>query len=196
MMKQSNQTDREEAGPARSRRPRRTHRAGAARFGAGVLRERRYRRRHPGGRRRPAPGQSASAHPDGRPDRGGRSLSKLADAERHHSRIGEPQRRHPRRARSARQLLRRRHARHRHRPHERRHALSRTGAPRRQRLSDFAGRRACRSCARCADCFRRPTPSRSAASSPWSAPRAASAPPPSPTISASRSRTISSSTRS
>ena len=48
---------------------------------------------------------------------------------------------------------------------------------------------------RSAGCFRRRTPSRSAASSRWSAPRAVSALPPSPTISASRSRTISSSMR-
>ncbi len=83
--------------PRRYRRPRRAHRAGAARFGAGLLRERRHRRRDPGGRRRPAHGESAFAHPDGRPDGGDRSLSKLADAERHHSRIGQPRRRHPRR---------------------------------------------------------------------------------------------------
>ena len=64
-------------------------------------------------------------------------------------------------------------------------ALSRAGAARRQRLSDRAGRRAAESSVRSAACSRRPTPSRSAASSPWSAPRAASARRPSPTTSPS-----------
>ena len=49
--------------------------------------------------------------------------------------------RDPDRARPARQLLRRRHARHRHRQYERCDALSRIGEARRQRLSDCAGRR-------------------------------------------------------
>ena len=124
----------------RDRRPRRAHRAGAARFRAGVLRNGRNRRGDPGRRRGSAHVQGASAHPDGRVDRGHRSLSELADAQCHHAGNGKPQRRHPRRPRSAGGGMRCRHARRHHRSHERRHALSRAGAARRQRLSDLAGR--------------------------------------------------------
>ena len=88
----------------------------------------------------PAPVQGASAHPDGRVDRGHRSLSELTDAQRHHAGNGKPQRRYPRRPRSAARDLRCRHARRRHRAHERRHAVSRAGAARRQRLPDLASR--------------------------------------------------------
>ena len=75
--------------------------------------------------------------------------------------------------------------------HQRRRALSRAGAARRQRLPDRAGRHASTSSARSAACSPRRTPSRSAASSRWSAPRAASAPRPSRTTSPGRSRAIS-----
>ena len=99
--------------------------------------------------------------------------------------------RYPGRPRPARHRLRRRHPRHRDRPRQRRHAVSRTGAPRRQRLC--ASHRSTRStwCARSAACFRRRKPRPSAASSPSSAPRAASAPPPSRTTSPGRSRATS-----
>ena len=112
-----------------------------------------------------------------------------ADAERHHPGDREPQR-HPARPRPARNGLRRRHARRRHRPDQRRLAVPRAGAPRRQRLRDRAGRPRSTSCARSATCSPRPRPSRSAASSRSSAPRAASAPRPSRTTSPGRSPAI------
>ena len=136
-------------------------------------------------------GKAHRQDPDGRHHRRDRSLSRLADAQRHHAGDRRPRRRHPDRPRCARRssatpapasiVIGR---------HQRRHALSRAGPARRQRLPDRAGRHASTSCARSAACSPRPTPSRSAASSPWSAPRAASAPPPSPTTSPGRWRAI------
>ena len=98
----------------------------------------------------------ASAHPDGRHRRRARGLQDFADAQRHHHRIREPRRRHPRRARRARRGLRRRHPGHRDRPPQRRRALSRADPARHQRLSHRADRHASTSCARSAACSRAP----------------------------------------
>ena len=106
---------------------RRSYRAGAARFGAGVLRDGGNRGGRASGRRGSPAGQGPSQDPDGRHGRRRRGLSLGADAERHHSRNRRAQR-HPGRARPACHRVRRRHARRRDRPRQRRHAVSRAGA--------------------------------------------------------------------
>ena len=84
--------------------------------------------------------------------------------------------------------LRCRHPRRRDRPRQRHRALPRTGAPRRQRLRHRAGQRAGRGALDLRPVLGAGSQGRSAASSPSSAPRAASARPPSPTTSPGRSR--------
>ena len=93
MIRTALQTVTPEAAPAEPAAARRAHRAGAARLGPGVLRDRRDRGRDPGRRRGSPPGQGASQDPDGRHHRRDRSLSRLADAQRHHARVGGPRRR-------------------------------------------------------------------------------------------------------
>ena len=88
MIRNALQTVAPDAAPAEAAAARRAHRAGAARLDPGVLRNGRNRRRDPVGRRRPPARQGASQDPDGRHHRRDRSLSRLADAERHHA--GDP----------------------------------------------------------------------------------------------------------
>ena len=92
------------------------------------------------------------------------------------------------RARSARPGLRRRDQGHRHRPCQRRHSLSRTDPPGGRRISGGAGAASCRSSNRSPASIAIRRRGRSAASSPSSAPRAASGRAPSPTTSAGSCR--------
>ena len=123
--------------------------------------------------------------------RRGRSLPHVADPQRHHHRGGKPRRRPARGLDAARRGLRRRNAGDRDRPRTTTFSLYRELI--RRGVSDYLIApigtldvvRAI--CGLFSD---RQTPSRSAASLRWSAPRAASAPRPSPTMSPGRSRAI------
>ncbi|MGY4423165.1 hypothetical protein ACVWY2_005614 [Bradyrhizobium sp. JR6.1] len=132
---QQNSEEQTDAPPQAVRRP---YCSSATGLGPGVLRDGRDRcRRTVGGRGSPA-GQGPSQDPDGRHGGCHRGLPLGADAQCHHSRDRGPQR-HPGRARPARHGVRRRHKGGRDRPGQRRHAVSRAGAPRRQRLRDRTG---------------------------------------------------------
>src|SRR6266851_875775 len=116
----------------------RSHRPGATRVRAGFLRDGGNRCGRAIGGRRPPPRQGPSEDPDGGHGSRHRGLSNRAYSQRDHPGDRRPQR-YPDRPRSARHRVRFRIPRPRNRPRQRRHALSRAGAPRRQRLRDRAG---------------------------------------------------------